>query len=171
MPKEPFPPVAGRFEKVAFAQYASAAPETDQSLLRERYESIPLPRRSTAGSAGYDFFADRDYEIPPQGSAVISTGICCRMRPGWFLALYPRSGMGFRYGVRLANTVGVIDGDFIDGETGGHILVKLVNRESGRTVRIARGDRFCQGVFQICGLAEGDEAGAGRTGGFGSTGS
>ena len=88
-----FPPVAGRFEKVPFAQYAKAAgAQADDSEALRLYRNIPLPRRSTSGSAGYDFFADRDYEIPPAGSAVISTGICCPMRPGWFLALYPRSG-------------------------------------------------------------------------------
>lgn len=166
-----FPPVAGRFEKVPFAQYAKAAgAQADDSEALRLYRDIPLPRRSTSGSAGYDFFADRDYEIPPAGSAVISTGICCPMRPGWFLALYPRSGMGFKYGVRLANTVGVIDSDFVSGETGGHILVKLVNRESDQVIRIARGDRFCQGIFQTYGVAEDDDAFASRTGGFGSTG-
>lgn len=42
----------------------------------------------------------------------IPTGIRCRIEPGWFLGILPRSGHGFKYGVRLSNTFGIIDSDY-----------------------------------------------------------
>ncbi len=54
----------------------------------------------------------------------------------------PRSGMGFKYFVRLANTVGIIDANYQ-----GEIMVKLRN-EGEESVVIERGDRFCQLIFQ-----------------------
>ena len=48
-------------------------------------EEIPLPRRATAGSAGYDFTAPAETVIPPGGSALIPTGIRAEMEPGWVL--------------------------------------------------------------------------------------
>ena len=61
---------------------------------------IPLPRRSTRGSAGYDFVAPVETEVPADGSAVIPTGLRCEMDPGWVLLIFPRSGLGFRHQIR-----------------------------------------------------------------------
>ena len=70
-------------------------------------EEIPMPRRATAGSAGYDFVAPAETVIPAGGSALIPTGIRAEMEPGWVLTLFPRSSLGFKYGVRLSNTAGI----------------------------------------------------------------
>ena len=89
--------------------------------------------------------------------------------PGWVLLIFPRSGLGFRHHLRLANTAGVIDSDYVSAPNGGHIMVKIVNG-SDHAVTLGRGERFCQGVFVPYGLAE--EAGipGERSGGLGSTG-
>ena len=155
-----------KFTKVSEAQYASAMGERERMPLEE----IPLPRRATAGSAGYDFVSPVDVTVPAGGDALIPTGIRAEMEPGWVLMLFPRSSLGFRYALRLSNTVGVIDSDYAFAENEGHIMVKLRN-PLDVPVTISRGDRFCQGVFLPYGTAE--EAGsvtAGRTGGMGSTG-
>ena len=47
-----------RFEKVSLSEYEKAAP-------KELYESIKLPARATAGSAGYDFFAPESFSLAP----------------------------------------------------------------------------------------------------------
>jgi dUTP pyrophosphatase len=130
---------------------------------------IPLPRRATRGSAGYDFVAPVEPVIPAGGSAVIPTGIRCEMAEGWVLMLFPRSGLGFRHQIRLSNTVGVIDSDYARAENEGHILVSLRN-PLDRELRIARGERFCQGVLLAYGLAEEEENREERRGGMGSTG-
>ena len=97
-----------RFEHVSGAQYAA---DTQGCTGLLPVGSIPLPVRATSGSAGYDFTATCDVTLAPGQSALIPTGIRARMEPGWVLLLFPRSSLGFRHGVRLANTVGVIDSD------------------------------------------------------------
>ena len=154
-----------RFTHVSEGQYAEAMAEREGYLpLKE----IPLPRRATAGSAGYDFVSPLEVTVPAGGSALIPTGVRAEMEPGWVLMLFPRSSLGFRHALRLSNTVGVIDSDYAFAKNEGHIMVKLRNPLSA-PVAIARGDRFCQGVFLPFGTAEEDGDFAVRTGGFGST--
>ena len=130
---------------------------------------IPMPKRATAGSAGYDFVSPLDVTIEPGGSALIPTGIRAEMEPGWVLVLFPRSSLGFKYGVRLSNTAGIIDSDYAFAKNEGHIMVKLRN-PSGAPVTIGRGERFCQGIFLPYGTAEEADMPGERKGGFGSTG-
>ena len=153
------------FGKVSEAQYAGQT-ETLRDPLP--LSEIPLPRRATTGSAGYDFTCPAAITLAPGESVTIPTGIRVRMEPGWVLMIFPRSSLGFRYGLRLANTVGVIDSDYWYAENEGHILVRVCNGGSG-PVTLNRGDRFCQGVFLPYGTAEEEEVAALRTGGFGST--
>ncbi len=155
-----------KFTKVSETQYAK-----DTAALAEPlpWSEIPLPRRATAGSAGYDFTAPVAVTISAGGTALIPTGIRAEMEPGWVLLLFPRSSLGFRHGLRLANTVGVIDSDYAFADNEGHILVKLRN-PSDQDVVIRRGERFCQGVFLPYGTAEETELPGARHGGIGSTG-
>ena len=154
-----------KFTHVSEAQYAEAMAEREGYL---PLEEIPLPRRATAGSAGYDFVSPLEVTVPAGGSALIPTGVRAEMEPGWVLMLFPRSSLGFRHALRLSNTVGVIDSDYAFAKNEGHIMVKLRNPLS-EPVTIGRGDRFCQGVFLPYGTAEEEDDFAVRTGGFGST--
>ena len=72
-------------------------------------------------------------------------------KPGWVLVLFPRSSLGFRHGVRLSNTAGIIDSDYAFAKNEGHIMVKLRN-PSDDPVVIGRGERFCQGLFLLSGI-------------------
>ena len=154
-----------RFTHVSKAQYAEDMKDREGVL---PLEEIPLPRRATAGSAGYDFVSPLEVTVPPGGTALIPTGIRAEMEEGWVLLLFPRSSLGFRHSLRLANTAGVIDSDYAFAKNEGHIMVKLRNPLPD-PVTIGRGDRFCQGIFLPYGTAEEDEVTAGRVGGFGST--
>ena len=156
-----------KFGHVSAAQWAEAMGEKAADAIP--LEEIPLPRRATAGSAGYDFTAPAETVIPAGESALIPTGIRAEMEPGWVLALFPRSSLGFRTGIRLSNTVGIIDRDYSFAKNEGHIMVKLRN-PSGAPVVIGRGERFCQGIFLPFGTAEEEDGLAERSGGFGSTG-
>ncbi len=129
----------------------------------------PLPRRATAGSAGYDFFAPRAFSLAPGETIKIPTGVRARIADGWVLMLVPRSGLGFRYRVQLNNTGGIVDADYFGAKNEGHIFIKLVNAGE-RPLSVAAGEAFAQGVFVPFGLTEDDDASAVRTGGFGSTG-
>ena len=152
-----------KFLHVSEGQYAAALPDALE------ISAIPLPARATAGSAGYDFICPADITLQPGEAVTIPTGIRCEMQPGWVLMIFPRSGLGFKHQVRLANTVGVIDSDYFLAANEGHIMVRIVNG-GDHAVSIAKGERFCQGVFLPHGLAEEDEVLADREGGFGSTG-
>lgn len=156
-----------RFGHVSEAQYKEMTAGMQDPMT---VEEIPLPRRGTAGSAGYDFTSPMTVTVPAGGSALIPTGIRAEMDRGWVLMIFPRSSLGYKYGIRLSNTVGVIDSDYAHAKNEGHIMVKLTNGSDGE-VTIQKGDRFCQGVFLPYGTAEEDASLLGdRSGGFGSTG-
>ena len=173
-----------KFEKVSLDQYikdfCTCFPEyvnhfegdTDQlhDTIKTIYDHIKLPTRATAGSAGYDFFSPTKIVLNQDTYVTIPTGIRCKMDIGWVLKMYPRSGHGFKSGVHLANTVGIIDSDYYNALNEGHIMIKLVN-DSGisQRIKIDRGTGFCQGIFLPYGIAIEDEVTEERTGGFGST--
>ena len=153
--------------KVSLAQFesdwADAFPGTAAP-----WAEIALPRRATAGSAGYDFFAPAGFELKPGRTITIPTGVRARIDAGWVLLLFPRSGLGFRYRLQLNNTVGVIDADYFGAENEGHMFIKLTNA-GDRPLRVAAGEAFAQGIFLPFGLTCDDDAAGLRTGGFGST--
>ena len=156
-----------RFTHVSEAQYREAMSGREGVL---PLEEIPLPKRATAGSAGYDFVSPVDVTIPGGETALIPTGIRAEMEQGWVLMLFPRSSLGFKYSMRLANTVGVIDSDYYNAKNEGHIHLKLINdSRDGRTLEVRAGDAVAQGIFLPFGVTTDDQAGGAREGGFGST--
>ena len=154
-----------RFERVSEKQYALDMKHPGAMPVGE----IPLPCRATEGSAGYDFVCPADVTMEPGQQALVPTGIRVKMDMGWVLINCPRSSLGRKYGIRLANTIGVIDSDYYFADNEGHILVMLVNG-GDKKVTIGKGERFCQGIFLPHGLAEEETVTAQRSGGFGSTG-
>lgn len=171
-----------KFEKVSFEQfkkdwYKAFGDEFEignnlvEENIRECYDNIRLPRRATKFSAGYDFYLPFTIIGLEVGAAVtVPTGIRCAMDDDWVLMLYPRSGHGFKYGIHLGNTVGVVDADFYFAENEGHIHVKLVNDSVlAKDIDLAEDTAFCQGIFLPYGITIDDDADGVRKGGFGST--
>ena len=134
----------------------------------KNYDDIVIPKRATSGSAGYDFFSSSDIEIQPHSDFLVPTGIRAKIDFGWVLCLFPRSGLGFRYGISLKNTVGIIDADYYFSDNEGHIMIKLTNN-SDTEVFIQKGKAFAQGIFFPFGVTIDDEVSRKRSGGFGST--
>ena len=156
------------------AQFMKVSPErfaADWSLdAPNPYDALKLPRRATAGSAGYDFYSPLEFSLAPGEFIKIPTGMRARIDEGWVLMLYPRSGQGFKYRVQLYNSVGVIDSDYFGAANEGHIQIKIVNaNEEGKTLTVRMGEAFAQGVFLPYGITVDDDAADVRTGGFGST--
>ena len=163
-----------RFEKVSFEQFLEGWGETlnitDRNRIREIYDGIRLPRRATAGSAGYDFFAPADITLRQGETIKIPTGVRVWMEPEWVLKCYPRSGLGFKYRLQLNNTVGIIDSDYYYSDNEGHIFSKLTNDSNEeKTVELKTGEGFMQGIFVEYGITLDDDATEIRNGGFGST--
>ena len=160
------------FQKVSFEQFAKAMKDTFGEIeeLGRVYDEIVLPRRATAGSAGYDFRSTVSVSLAPGETVLIPTGIRVRIDKGWALLLFPRSGLGFRYRLQLNNTVGVIDSDYYDSDNEGHIFIKMTNDSNeGKTCVIERGTAFAQGIFMPFGITADDDTSEVRNGGFGST--
>ena len=165
------------FEKVSFERWKAdcgikGLPDKE---LREWYDAIKLPAQATASSAGCDFYMPFNLNFEAGSSFRIATGVRWVTDPGMdgdrdrVLLILPRSGLGFRYGIRLSNTVGVIDADYCDSDNEGHIIVSLEN-PSDTAVQLPQGSPFVQGIVVKYELPEGAESEARRNGGFGSTG-
>ena len=162
-----------KFFKVSFSQFEqdwqNAFGEVPQNL-QEIYDNIKMPKRATAGSAGYDIFCPINLTVPPKTQILVPTGIRAQMKNGAFLAIFPRSGLGFKFRLQLNNTVGIIDADYFGAENEGHIMLKVFNDSADKaTVEIAQGTGIAQGIFLPFGITEDDDATDIRTGGFGST--
>jgi dUTP pyrophosphatase len=160
-----------KFEKVSFEQFQSGFDNLfSVEELKEIYEELPLPKRATKGSAGYDFFAPFDITLAPGQTIKIPTGIRAKMEDNWVLKLYPRSGLGFKFRLQLNNTVGIIDSDYYYSSNEGHIFAKITNDSNeGKTVSIKKFTGFIQGIFLEYGITYDDEVEEIRYGGFGST--
>lgn len=156
-----------KFEKVSFDQYVnSIGGDVD---LRTEYNDIKLPKRATTGSAGYDFFSPFDFELAPNKTIKIPTGIRVLLDKDKFLAIYPRSGLGFKHRMQLDNTVGV-DSDYFGSDNEGHIFIKITNDgREGKTIHINKGEAFAQGIIAQYFVTIDDETNGIRNGGFGST--
>ena len=161
------------FEKVSFEQFIEGANKHahvkwNPNELKEIYDNIQLPTRATAGSSGYDFKSPFHITLAPKSTVVIPTGIRVKIDEGWWLAAMPRSGLGFKYHVRLANTIGNIDSDYYFSDNEGHIFLKIVNGGLCN-LDIQPSQAFAQGVFLPYGITYSDDASGVRNGGMGST--
>ncbi|MBY0757635.1 deoxyuridine 5'-triphosphate nucleotidohydrolase [Drancourtella sp. An210] len=160
-----------KFEKVSLEQFLAGT----QGILKEDeakevYDSLPLPKRATKGSAGYDFYTPYPVVLKPGETVKIPTGVRVWMEENWVLKCYPRSGLGFKYRLQLNNTVGIIDSDYYYSDNEGHIFAKITNDSNeDKTVELNAHEGFMQGIFVEYGITIDDEADGVRNGGFGST--
>lgn len=131
------------------------------------------PAYGTSGSAGLDLRAciDANLELPPMQTAFVGSGIAIWIRdPGYVGIVAPRSGLGVKHGIVLANTIGVIDSDYQD-----EIRIALFNR-SAHAYTITPGERVCQLLIlpvqqaTLTIVNAFSQTSARATGGFGSTG-
>ena len=144
---------------------------------------VLLPTRCTARSAGYDFFAPKDVVVPSIWKAqnilglirkkiqptIVWTHVKARMYGNEYLALHNRSSNPKKFGLILANGVGIVDADYYgnpdnDGDIG-FAFYNILPWD----VLIRKGTRIGQGIFQTFLKVDSDMNRKERTGGFGST--
>ena len=151
------------------AQFLTVSPaEYEKDGGRGDLNSVVLPKRATSGSAGYDFFAPFSFTLNQGETIKIPTGVRCKIDNGWVLQIFPRSSLGFKYRLRLDNTVGIIDSDYFFAENEGHIFIKITNC-GDKPLSVEKGKAFAQGVFIPFGITTDDSTTEVRTGGLGST--
>ena len=134
-------------------------------------ESAIIPTRGSDYSAGYDLYACLDAAsviIPAHTTLLVDTGWAMEISRGYFGAIFARSGIATKRGLRPANCVGVIDSDYR-----GPVKVALHN-DSNEPQTITNGERIAQLVimnYSVVNFEEVDELEDTErgTGGFGST--
>lgn len=170
-----------KFEKVSFEQFRKDCKEFDADMLdsdiEKAYNDIKIPIRATKGSAGYDFFlpfehvnilspyvtGDFVYKRP---ALAFPTGVRFITDEDVFLMCVPRSGLGFKYGLKMKNTCGIIDKDYWKSDNEGHIKASLV---SDIDVVVEKGKAYMQGIILPYYKVDDDKVDCERNGGFGST--
>ena len=130
-----------------------------------------IPTRGSEKAAGYDLYAalEEPVRIAPHETVKIDTGLQFEIPDGYFAAIYARSGIAAKEGLRPANCTGVCDSDYR-----GNYIVALHN-DSEKTRTVEPGERIAQMVvipylsvsFEEVDELSGTERGAG---GYGHTG-
>ena len=139
--------------------------------IKKLRENAVIPTRGSNQAAGYDLYAaiDEAVTIKPHTTEKIGTGLAIAVPDGYFGAIFARSGLATKQGLRPANCVGVADSDYR-----GEYIVALHNDTDTQQV-VSPGDRIAQLVVMPYlavefeekeELSETDRG----TGGFGSTG-
>ena len=139
--------------------------------IKKLKENAIIPTRGSELAAGYDLYAccNEPVFVMPYKTEKISTGLAIQPPEGYFGAIFARSGLATKSGLRPANCVGVCDEDY----TGEYVVVLYNDSSSIRTVN--PGDRIAQLVFlpymdvDFCEVDELENTKRGD-GGFGSTG-
>ena len=135
-------------------------------------ENAIIPTKGSAGAAGCDLYAALDEDkitIWPHETKMVDTGWAMKIPKKYFGAIFARSGIASKQGLRPANCVGVIDSDYR-----GPVKVALHN-DSELHQTITNGQRIAQLVLipyccmDFNEVEELDETERGE-GGFGSTG-
>ena len=168
-----------KFEKVSLEQFTKDylkcnyynenidITEEEANKIISIWEGIKLPKRSTSGSAGYDFFIPYKQFFSSLNETLIPTGIRFKCDSDKFLMCVPRSGLGFKYSCKLSNTCGIIDSDYYNSSNEGHIMCKV---ECKYSFELDQGKALMQGIILPYYKVEDDLSDGVRDGGFGSTG-
>jgi dUTP pyrophosphatase len=128
-----------------------------------------LPEYKTPGSAAFDLATIEDAVVPPRSQTLLRTGLGVGLPADHVLHIYARSSLFQKHGLRLANSVGVIDPDYSGPEDE---LYLSVWNPGDTDVRVTAGTRIAQGIVLArprVTWVEGEAQGSDR-GGFGSTG-
>lgn len=154
-----------KFEIISQEQYYKDF--TSENFVK--HSELKLPHRATAKSAGYDIYSITDVALVPGETIKIPTGIKVQLDDDKFLAIVPRSSLGFKYRLQLDNTIGVIDADYYNNANNeGHIWIKVTN--DGRVPMVVKkGEAIAQGIILQYFKAIDDDTTGERIGGFGST--
>lgn len=157
------------FEKVSLEQYIKDSGGT-MEMAHETYNDIKLPARKTRYSAGHDFHMPYGVNVQPGKSICIPTGIRCKMINNYVMLIFPRSSLGIKKHMMIANTIPVIDSDYyMNDDNEGHIFICIKNC-GDEVLNLKAGEAFAQAVFVEYGAADNGDVEAERTGGIGSTG-
>ena len=157
-----------KFEKVSYEEAVDAtfkAVGWVGDSLKDDLDKLPLPTRSTAQSAGYDFYCPYDVVVRKGKTTKIPLLVkVVNMPNNVALFILNRSGLSLNKGLRIENAVGLIDADYSQ-------TIWYQAKAETQDVIIKQGDRICQGVFiPFLTVSNERKPKTTRKGGLGSTG-
>lgn len=135
-----------------------------------------IPNYATEKSSGFDLYALEDVLIPACGTKLVKTGLAVILPKDTELQIRPTSGNSLKGALRIANSPGTVDEDYLNKDVG-----IICDNIGDIPLRIVAGDKIAQGVVcpilrpSIAVLSEldyntiADDIRTSRTGGFGST--
>ena len=142
----------------------------EDNFKKNDLDNIKLPTRATSGSNAYDFYSPTSLIIIHGEMVVVWTDIKVKLDEGKVLLLFPRSSIGIKKHIMLANTTGVIDSDYYSNENNdGNIGLALYNYGKDNAI-IEKGERVMQGLITSSYLCDNDNVTIKRKGGIGSSG-
>ena len=130
-----------------------------------------LPFYATKGSAGMDVYSNEELELEPLSTTIVKTGLFVKIPEGYEIQVRPRSGLSAKSKLRIANSPGTIDSDYL-GEIG--IIIDNISDTYHHLIK--KGERIAQLVLKKVEQIEWEEVEEfsetteRNTGGFGSTG-
>ena len=132
-------------------------------------KSLPLPKYETDGSVGFDLLCRESAEIAPQEIVLIPANVIVETPPGYMLMVCLRSSTPRKFGLMMAQGVGIVDNDYCGEED--ELKIQVYNF-TDEPVAIERGSRIAQAIFVRVDTIEWNEVEqmtAPSRGGFGST--
>lgn len=146
-------------------------PQTLDLKIKRLTNTATLPTKAHETDACFDIYADtsNDVVIEPHQTVLIPTGFATEIPHGFWGAIFARSGLASKQGLRPAQGVPVIDESYR-----GQWMIPLHN-DSEATRIVHHGDRICQFMLlpyfdttltEVDNLSETDRG----EGGFGSSG-
>lgn len=111
--------------------------------IKRLHTNFIIPTRGSPDSAGFDLY------MPEAGTAVthiatkVALGFSAAIPQGYFGMIVPRSGIGFKRGLELNNTCGIIDSDY-RGEWMASLRLKGMHHDH---IKWEAGERLLQVIF------------------------
>ena len=140
----------------------------EEKAMKMMIEGVDIPVRKTVGSCGYDLHCPIDITLEKYKWKQIDMGLMMEegdIPYGFVGIIVPRSSTGMRWGLRLKNTIGVIDSDYTMDTIKATLTVDIPE------VHIKKNERILQMIVIPFGVIPSEELPISmRTGGVGSTG-
>lgn len=130
-----------------------------------------LPFYATKGSAGMDVYSNEELKLEPLSTIIVKTGLFVKIPEGYEIQVRPRSGLSAKSKLRIANSPGTIDSDYL-----GEIGIIIDNISDTYYHLIKKGERIAQLVLKKVEQIEWEEVEEfseiteRNVGGFGSSG-
>lgn len=108
-------------------------------FIKPLHQNFRKPTKGSEYAAAFDIYMPEAGEIKAGETVRVPLGFATSFSVGYVALLLPRSGVGFKHGLELNNTCGVIDSDYR-----GEWQASLKLKDPTQTLKWEKGDRLLQ---------------------------